>query len=124
MLAEVAQASRPPSPPALPGGWSFRQHPFATSALGAGYPVRVEERGGPLRLAGMADGGIALVVLAYHHPFGQGQGQTQIDFAVVENVGFELDAGGGLVQVFLSLPRCSHSLSYIRASAIFSFEME
>ncbi|MNG21584.1 hypothetical protein D3C84_1059710 [compost metagenome] len=51
----------------------------------------------------MADGGIALVILTHYHSFGQGQRQAQIDFAVVQDVGLELDTVSRLAQVLQQL---------------------
>lgn len=51
----------------------------------------------------MSDSGVTFGILAYYHTFGQRQGQAEVDFTVVENIGFELDTGGGLVQVFQQL---------------------
>src|SRR5690242_12901388 len=96
MLAQAARAIRLPSPPELPGDWSFRQHPLAADAVGAGYPELIEKVSSPLRFSGMVNGGVALVVLAHHYPFGQRQGQAQIHFAVVEDIGLELDAVSSL----------------------------
>lgn len=71
-----------------------------TGALGAGYPRWVEKHGGEVRFAGVADGCVAVGIFAYYHAFGQWQRQAEVHLAVVQNVGFELNALGGLIQVF------------------------
>jgi len=48
----------------------------------------------------MVDGGIALVILADDHSLRQRQRQAEVDFVLVEDLGFELDAILDLVEVF------------------------
>lgn len=96
---QVGSVDLLPSLPVLLVDWSLRYDPFAAGTLGTGYPRRVEKRGSALRFAGVADSCLSVGVLSHNHSLGQRQGQAEVHLAVVQNVGFELDALGGLVQV-------------------------
>lgn len=51
----------------------------------------------------MSDGGFAFGVGTDDYTFGQRQGDAHVDLAVVQDIGFELDAIGGLVEVLQQL---------------------